>query len=210
MKQLIAVLACIVIVFAPVGAQAQVGHNEAVLNPNRAGADELAGIEGISADLADAIVENRPFLSVLELAELLDAHVTEEQRTAILVSLFVPINLNTASEEEMLLVPGVGDRMAYEFDEYRPYEALARFRREIGKYVDDDELARLEQYVFVPIDLNVASDEDILSIPGFGARMLREFKEYRPYQNIEQFRREIGKYVDEGEVARLERYVKID
>ena len=50
---------------------------------------------------------------------------------------------------------------------------------------------------------------DILTIPGLGARMLREFKEYRPYKAIEQFRREIGKYVDAKEVARLERYVTI-
>jgi hypothetical protein len=39
--------------------------------------------------------------------------------------------------------------------------------------------------------------------------MLREFKEYRPYRSIEQFRREIGKYVNENEVARFERYVTI-
>jgi hypothetical protein len=39
--------------------------------------------------------------------------------------------------------------------------------------------------------------------------MLHEFKEYRPYTAIDTFRREIGKYVDKDEVARLERYVKI-
>ena len=39
--------------------------------------------------------------------------------------------------------------------------------------------------------------------------MLREFKEYRPYKAIEQFQREIGKYVSKEEVARLERYVVI-
>ena len=100
--------------------------------------------------------------------------------------------------------------MAHEFDEYRPYVKLAQFHREIDKYVDDDELARLEQYVFVPINLNTASDEDILTIPGLGDRMLREFKEYRPYTDIEQFRREIGKYVSEEEVARFERYVTLD
>jgi predicted DNA-binding helix-hairpin-helix protein len=99
--------------------------------------------------------------------------------------------------------------MLREFEEYRPYPALAQFHREIDKYVDDSELARLEQYVFVPIDLNSASDADILSIPGVGQRLLREFKEYRPYTSIEQFRREIGKYVDKKEVARLERYVAI-
>ena len=30
--------------------------------------------------------------------------------------------------------------------------ALAVFHREIDKYVDDVELARLEQYVFVPLN----------------------------------------------------------
>ena len=39
--------------------------------------------------------------------------------------------------------------------------------------------------------------------------MLHEFKEYRPYGGMEQFRREIGKYVDADEVARLERYMTI-
>ena len=71
-------------------------------------------------------------------------------------------------------------------------------------------MARLEQYVFVPVNLNSASDADILSIPGTGKRMLREFKEYRPYTNIAQFRKEIGKYVDKKEVARLERYVTLN
>ena len=37
----------------------------------------------------------------------------------------------------------------------------------------------------------------------------REFEEYRPYTNIEQFRREMGKYWDAAEVARLEQYVRI-
>ncbi len=87
--------------------------------------------------------------------------------------------LNTASDAEILLIPGLGNRMLGEFKEYRPYKALVQFRREIGKYVDDKEVARLEQYVFVPINLNTASDADILSIPGMGQRMLREFKEYR-------------------------------
>ena len=67
-------------------------------------------------------------------------------------------------------------------------------------------MARLEQYVFVPINLNAGRDEDILSIPGSGKRVLHEFKEYRPYKTMEQFRRELGKYWNAKEVARLERY----
>ncbi len=61
----------------------------------------------------------------------------------------------------------------------------------------------------VPININIATDAEILRIPGVGPRMLREFKEYRPYTSIEQFRREIGKYADKAEVARLEKYIAI-
>jgi DNA uptake protein ComE-like DNA-binding protein len=185
----------------------QVGNNTSVLNPNLAGEKELTEVPHINAELAKSVTENRPYLNLTELNELLSKSLKEEQLSDIYVKLFVPINLNIASDEEILMVPGVGNRMQHEFDEYRPYRALIQFRREIGKYVDDEELARLEQYVFVPIKLNTASDEDILSIPGVGNRMLHEFKEYRPYRSIEQFRREIGKYVNDDELARLERYV---
>ena len=188
---------------------AQLGTNESVLNPNQAGQEELMALPNMTKEIAATIMEGRPFLSMTELNAAIGKSLTEEQRAELYTTLFLPIKLNTASREEILFVPGVGDRMAHEFEEYRPYKALAQFRREMGKYVDDDEVARLEQYVFIPIDLNTASDEDIMSIPGLGKRMLHEFKEYRPYKNMAQFRREIGKYVDEKEVARLERYVTI-
>jgi DNA uptake protein ComE-like DNA-binding protein len=61
----------------------------------------------------------------------------------------------------------------------------------------------------VPVNINTATDAEILKIPGVGPRMLREFKEYRPWTSLAQFRREIGKYVDKAEVARLEKYIVI-
>jgi DNA uptake protein ComE-like DNA-binding protein len=188
---------------------AQVGKNMGLLDPNRATREELLALPGLDAALADQIVAGRPWLDMTKLDAALAGKLNEQQREALYRRLWAPLNLNTASKEEILLIPGVGDRMLHEFEEYRPYPALARFHREIAKYVDDAELARLEQYVFVPIDLNSASDEDIMTIPGMGPRMLHEFKEYRPYRNMEQFRREIGKYVDEKEVARLQHYVTI-
>ena len=63
--------------------------------------------------------------------------------------------------------------------------------------------------MYVRIDLNTATDADILTIPGVGNRMLHEFKEYRPYRAMAQFDREIAKYVDAKELARLRRYVEI-
>ena len=192
---------------APVAAQ--VGKSVTIVDANVAAAKELAGLPHLTDALVKGIIDQRPFLSITDLNAFLSKSLKKEQLTELYGRLFVHVNLNTASKEEILLIPGVGNRMLHEFEEYRPYPALAKFHREIDKYVDDKELARLEQYVFVPIDLNSASDEDILSIPGLGKRMLHEFKEYRPYKNIEQFRKEIGKYVDKKEVARLERYVSI-
>ena len=180
-----------------------------VVNPNLAGADELGALPGMSKALVDSIMVQRPFLGMEALHPVVTQHLGEEEVEKLYVQMFIPINLNTASEAEILLVPGVGKRMAHEFEEYRPYRAIAQWRREMGKYVDDTEVARMEQYVFVPIDLNTATREEILAVPGVGRRMAREFQEYRPYVSMEQFRREIGKYVDDGEVARLERYVEI-
>ena len=191
-------------------ALAQVGKSVTIVDANIASDKELAAMPHLNTALVKAIVDARPFPSITELDALLSKSLKREQITELYGRLFVHLNLNTATREQILLIPNAGPRMAHEFEEYRPYKGLAQFHREIDKYVDDKELARLEQYVFVPINLNSASDADILTIPGLGNRMLHEFKEYRPYKAIEQFRREIGKYVDKKEVARLERYVTIN
>ena len=203
-------LACAAALAVALPAVAQVGKNlSGILDPNLATKEQLVTVPHVTAAIADAIIKGRPYLDMLALDKVVAPAVPEAQRKETYAKLFIPINLNAATRPEIMLVPGMGAKMAHEFEEYRPYKALAQFDREIGKYVSKDEVARFAQYVFVPMDLNTASDADFLTIPGLGNRMLREFKEYRPYQNIEQFRREIGKYVSKDEVARLERYVTI-
>ena len=188
---------------------AQVGRQPGMVDPNLATEQELTALPHVTAALAKGIMEQRPFLSITALNGYLSTALGKEQLAELYRKMFIHVNLNTASKDEILLIPGVGNRMLHEFEEYRPYRGLSQFRREIGKYVDDAELDRLTGYVFVPINLNTATDADILTIPGVGNRMLHEFKEYRPYDNIARFRREIGKYVNEKEVARLERYVTL-
>jgi DNA uptake protein ComE-like DNA-binding protein len=200
----------ILAVVIPASVYGQAGRRGDVLDANTASDKQLLSIPGLTPALVRIIIERRPFLTMADLDALLAPSLSREQRTEVYRRVFVQINLNTASDAEILLIPRLGQRMLGEFKEYRPYRALAQFRRELGKYVDDKELARLEQYVFVPINLNTASDAEILSIPGMGQRMLHEFKEYRPYKAMQQFRREIGKYVDDKEVARLERYVTLN
>ena len=189
---------------------AQVGANGGVLNPNLAEKAELTALAGVADTTADAIIAARPITSNAQLDNVIGDALGEEEKSSLRDKLFLPINLNTASEDELKLVPGINGKMVHEFEEYRPYMSIEQFQREIGKYVDDDEVTRYEQYVFVPMNLNSASSEAFATIPGMSAKMVHEFEEYRPYTTMEQFRREIGKYVNENEVARLERYIYIE
>lgn len=174
-----------------------------VLNANLATEAELNAV-GISTETVSQLLEKRPFLSM----DAFDAFLGEEvDKTELYQKIFVPLNLNTTPEDDFKIIPGVGNRMAHEFEEYRPYTSIAQFRREIGKYVDEAEVTRYENYVFVPVELNTASEETMKALPGVGNRMAHEFEEYRPYTSMAQFRKEIGKYVDDQELARLERLV---
>jgi DNA uptake protein ComE-like DNA-binding protein len=60
------------------------------------------------------------------------------------------------------------------------------------------------------LNLNEVTQEQLLgTIPDFSNRMVREFFEYRPYISIQQFRKEIGKYVSAEQVAAYEQYVYV-
>jgi DNA uptake protein ComE-like DNA-binding protein len=151
MKQITgAFILALAIVGAARVAQAQVGKPVTIVDANLVTEADLAKLPHMNAALAKAVIAKRPFKTAKDLDNALSS-LTKEQRTELYAKLFVPINLNTATDEEIQLIPGVGTRMLREFKEYRPYTALAQFHREIGKYVDNTELARLEQYVFVPV-----------------------------------------------------------
>ncbi len=60
------------------------------------------------------------------------------------------------------------------------------------------------------LNLNTVTEDQLMStIPNFSTRMVREFMEYRPYISIQQFRKEIGKYVSADQVATYEQYVYV-
>jgi len=205
--RILLIATALTILFAP-AANAQVGKGVADLNSMPE--PELVALPGMTPAVATAFIAKRPFASITEAnAFLLGQKLTQDQLNTLYTKAFVHVNLNTGTREEILLIPGAGTRMAHEFDEYRPWRNWAHFDKEIGKYVPQTEVDRLKQYVFIPINLNTATDDLFLTIPGVGARMVREFKEYRPWTSQAQFQKEIGKYVDQKEVARFWRYVVI-
>lgn len=121
-----------------------------LINANTASEAEISTVPGL-APLAAAIVAKRPYASPAALdAVLAEGKIAPDQRKLIYTRFWAPLNLNTSTMDEIMLIPGMSARMANEFREYKPYKSIGEFRYEIGKYVSKAEVARLEQYVFVP------------------------------------------------------------
>jgi DNA uptake protein ComE-like DNA-binding protein len=100
-------------------------------------------------------------------------------------SAIVKLNLNTATEEQFLEIPEVGAKMAHEFEEYRPYASIRQFRKEIGKYVDEAQVARYEKYVYVPIAMNDCDAETLQQIPGVSASVAEAIIAGGPYADAD-------------------------
>lgn len=120
-----------------------------MIDPGTATREQLVAIHGMTPAAADAVIASRPHTTMLDVDKALAPHLNESQRDTVYGVLWKPIDLNSASADEILLIPGVGSRMRHEFEEYRPYNSMAKFRREIGKYVKPEEVARLEKYVTI-------------------------------------------------------------
>lgn len=121
----------------------------ALLDPDAATREQLLAVPGITPAAADALIAGRPYTSMTAVDRALAKQLAAAERKTVYARLWKPIDLNAATGEEILLIPGVGPRMRHEFEEYRPYRSTEQFRREIGKYVKPAELARLERYVAV-------------------------------------------------------------
>ena len=94
-------------------------------------------------------------------------------------------NLNSATAEQFQAIPGAGDRMTREFEEYRPYTSIAQFRGEIGKYVSPEEVAGFERYLFVPAGLDASDPDTLQQLPGVTADVAQALQAQAPFDSPE-------------------------
>ena len=188
-------LTMVLLVLTTAGAAAQVAKSLGVKDANTMTEAELAAIPTVTPAIAKAIVSKRPFVSITELNTLLLAQgLTAEQAMAVYQKAFVHINLNTATADEILLVPGAGRRMVREFAEYRPWRTWAQFDKEIGKYVGGAENAqKLAQFTFIPMNANTASDADLMTVPGASQAWVDKLKKGRPYKAAADLEKALGR-----------------
>ena len=211
-----AVQAAAFIAFAALPAVAQLGRQQGLVEPNVAPDSTLLRLPHVTADVAQALKDAKPILSVVTLDSILAAKgLTKAQRTELYGKAFVHVDVNRGTDAELLLIPGVDAAKLRAVKSGRPWKSFDQFTAELTKSTNATEAARLEQYLFIPIDLNTFTPEimDTFASIGVGTRQWkREFAEYRPWTSQEQFEREIGKYVRNRptEVKRLWRYVIIN
>jgi DNA uptake protein ComE-like DNA-binding protein len=147
----VGILALALALLGTQGSPALAQAGKGLVNPNTAAESDLQSLPAMTPAIVKGVMERRPFKSVVELNNfLMDQKVTPEQAREFYRKAFVPINLNTGTRDEFMLIPGVGSRMSAEFMEYRPWKNWTQFDKEIGKYVGQPETDRFKQYVFIP------------------------------------------------------------
>lgn len=114
--------------------------NAIQLITNRKQTMRMTALSLLAAFTLSACVVNQPMSNQAPAAN--QAAVAAAEPTSLL-------NVNTASEAELLTIPGVGEKMVDEILEYRPFTNLDHFRKEIGKYVDADQLTTYEKYIVI-------------------------------------------------------------
>ncbi len=124
---------------------------KSLININTVDAYQLAGVEVLTDDMQDSLLQNRPFTTPRDLHAVVSEQADAPLQILIYKELFVPLDANTADEEDIKLVPSVLDakKLAHEVDEYRPYADMKQFKRELGKYMGPSDIEALSQYFYV-------------------------------------------------------------
>ena len=70
-------------------------------------------IPGVDSATAAALIAGRPYNNMVAVNRVLtQRNLTEQQRDTVFTRFWIPIDLNTATREEIMLIPGVGEKTA--------------------------------------------------------------------------------------------------
>jgi hypothetical protein len=120
-----------------------------LVDPNTATQEELAEVVGMTEAAAAAILAGRPFATPTEMDAAIGDSLDDAGRKVVYAQVFIKVGLNSGAEDDYKLIPSSlrPGHLAHEFEEYRPYESIEQFSREMSKYVSDEEVVYLTRFV---------------------------------------------------------------
>lgn len=200
----------------------------ALLDLNTATLDQLNALPGIGEVKAKAIIAGRPYASLkdFESRGIVSASVLDKFKAQVTVAeapapaapkpaktekaaATGPVDLNTATAEELTALPGIGEARAKAIIEGRPYASLKDF--ESRGIVAASTVEKFKGQVTVSrgakakpaapavvdeanppeptgkIDLNTATADELEVLPGIGPVRAKAIVEGRPYASLAEF-----------------------
>lgn len=166
-------------------------------------------VETEEAAAAEAPAIEEPTSEPAPTEEVMAAEPTTEGVEEVIVN--TKLNLNQATGDDYLAaIPNFSNRMVREFLEYRPYISIQQFRREIGKYVSDEQVAEYEQYVYVPVDVDESDAATLTQLPGVDEAIAEMLIGERPFGSNDAFLTALATHVSADDVSLAVGYLAAD
>jgi DNA uptake protein ComE-like DNA-binding protein len=164
----------------------------------------------VASEATEAVTEEAATAEVTEATtdEATSETTVEATDAALQTAACTRLDLNNLTEDQLMTtIPNFSSRMVREFFEYRPYVSIQQFRREIGKYVDETQVAEWEQYVYVPINPNEADAETLMQMDGMDESLANTLIAGRPYASNQAFLDALAGSLNADQLARAVCYL---
>ena len=122
------------------------------------------------------------------------------------------INPNEATAAQLAGIEGLSETDIAAIVAGRPFSTMSSLDAILSAGKEASEIRALYSKLFIKVGLNTGAEADYKLIPSSltPRHLAHEFDEYRPYTSLEDFAREMSKYVSDAEVENLKRYVTLD
>ncbi|MBO6936812.1 MAG: helix-hairpin-helix domain-containing protein [Deltaproteobacteria bacterium] len=187
------------------------------LDVNRATQDELVGLDGIGPQLAVAIVQDRegpggPFRTLADLQRVsgIGPAIVDGLRATATTGFVERIDINSASEDLLQSLPGIGPALAAATVAARPFASVEQLTVVSG--IDAGMLDGWRpRLVAIRANVNRATLSELEALEGIGpvlAHRIVQQRELRPFDSVDDLRRVEG--IDDGVLDPLRDSVTTD